>query len=108
VLGWLTIQLVGSAWAACSDVAGGPAFGLMVGYLPLTVLAVWLAFIGGAYLMRRRRSLSRLLVALLLAAATSLAVIILLASDGAAYRNGADLTLYPDCGPNGMPTWLPT
>ena len=52
VLGWLTSRLVASAWSACEDIAEGPAFGLALVDLPVTVIGLWAAFFGGAYLSR--------------------------------------------------------
>jgi hypothetical protein len=103
------VRLIAHAWGACSDVSTGSSFGLGAIYLPAIAVGMWFAFVLGAFVARSKRVFVRLLAGAVLAFVISLLVVIVMMPNAphGSYPS-VDRSEYPECGPDGIPTWWPS
>jgi len=109
----LADRQVALAWDACDDMSPGGASALTFVFLPGVILVSWLAFAVGTLVSFRLHAAIRVAIGLTLvivicAAAVAMWVPAYPAGD---YQGGgwhAYNPGYPECGPNGIPTWWPS
>jgi hypothetical protein len=109
LIAYEVLFLVGAAWSACGDV-GGVAIGFSLwGLFAIAIGAGSIAFYVGSVIPRRRSILVRYVAGAVLAIAAvfALATISIPLSNPADYREVSRVD-YPECGPNGIPTWWPS
>jgi hypothetical protein len=103
------MYVVGDAWYACDDM-GGVATGLSLWALLAEMIAWgWAAFYAGSLVAQRGSMLVRYAAGTMLCIAAVFALMTWnVPRSGPADYRSVDRAEYPECGPNGIPTWWPT
>jgi hypothetical protein len=114
VLAWLTVSLIGAAYATCEILDAGGRASLLGLYFPAILAAAGAAFSFGAWATRRLPGLTRVATGTILAiAACGVAIALSVPIYGEDFWVGPppasqqDFSGTAECGPGGIPTWWP-
>ena len=106
---WIGVQardLISAAWVACFEPEAGSNFGLNVFFFPIASVLAGCAMTVALFVPGRAPFLLRLVMGFGVAVVLGLAVFAMAVPSGRP-EGRTPSNLWPECGPQGIPTWWP-